>query len=158
MASFILQQNNSIYLYHWYGSTTPLKISTKLKIDPSKWNKNKQRALKDDISYKGTPINKELIRYEDALYKALEYYKFNGGFSKSNINQKVRELVSNGLYTKKKLPTEYFLPFFTELYEDYKLKGINNWKGYGTTLNHMKTFFRRKKPFFDNIDTNFYIN
>lgn len=157
MASFILQKNNAIYLYHWYGSTTPLKISTKLKIDPSKWNKNKQRALRDAISYNGTPINKELIRYEDALYQALEYFKFNGGFSGSNVNQKVREFISNGLYTRKKLPTEYFLPFFTEQYEEYKLKGINNWKGYGTTLNHLRLFFGKRKPTFNDINTNFYV-
>jgi integrase len=157
MASFILQKNNAIYLYHWYGSSTPIKISTNLKIDPSKWNKNKQRALKDDISYKGAFINKELIRYENALYRALEYFKFNGGFSGSNVNQKVREFISNGEYTKPKKSPEYFLPFYTELYEDYKKRKVNNFKGYGTTLNHLKTFFGNSKPTFKDIDTNFYV-
>lgn len=157
MASFILQKSNAIYLYHWFGSTTPIKISTKLKIDPSKWNKNKQRALKDDYEYKGIPINKELIRYENALYKALEYYKFNGGFSIQNVTSKIKELVSNGLYVKAKKQKEYFLPFYTKLYKEYKEKNINNWKSYGTTLNHLNKFFGKRKPTFNDIDTMFYI-
>ena len=71
MATFRKESNGYIYLYHWINPSTPLKVSTKLKIDQNGWNKKKCRPKSIDASYNGINILIEMSRYEDALNEAL---------------------------------------------------------------------------------------
>lgn len=43
MATFRRERNGYIYLYHWLNSITPLKVSTRIKINEKEWNKKKAK-------------------------------------------------------------------------------------------------------------------
>jgi len=40
--------------------------------------------------------------------------------------------------------------------DHYKSKCINNWVGYQSTLKHLKSFFKKRKPRFEEVDSRFY--
>ena len=77
MATFRLHPNGVIYFYHWITSDKPMKVSTKLKIDPEKWDKDKMRPTSSRIKYNGVNITRELIRFENAFQEALKYLSDN---------------------------------------------------------------------------------
>ena len=43
MATFRREKTGYIYLYHWLNPTTPLKVSTRIKVEEKEWNKKKSR-------------------------------------------------------------------------------------------------------------------
>jgi hypothetical protein len=84
MATFRRENTGYIYLYQWLTPTTPLKVSTRVKIDEKEWNKKKSQPKDIEATYLGKPIVNELKRYEYALNKAL---------SKSNTEKGVSPFV-----------------------------------------------------------------
>lgn len=155
MATFLLHSNQSIYMYHWFDSITVFKISTRLKLDVSKWDKKKGKAKSSKSIYNGKNINSEISRYERALYNTIDYFKVNRGLSMQNFKLKFKELLSPisivQVMNKKK-----FKSYFEELYEEKKALNTCYWKGYGTTLNHLKKFLGNRNPSFDDINAKFY--
>lgn len=156
MATFRLYDNNIIYLYHWVNSRQPFKYSTGIKVDPEKWDKSKKRPKSHNLKYKGKNVIRELSRIENAFYDAMNHFEINGGFSTLKLREKIRENLSGA----SKIPTgnqSRFLTFYEEQVESYKAQNINNWKGYNNTLNHLKKFFGRRAPDFEDIDLSFFI-
>jgi len=71
MATFRRESTGYIYLYHWLTPTSPLKVSTRIKIEEKAWNKKKSRPRDIDATYPGKKIVTEMEPYEYALNKAL---------------------------------------------------------------------------------------
>jgi len=156
MSNFNLNKNGTIYLIHHYGQSNPVRISTHIKIDSNKWDKAKQKAKSSNYTYDGLKINIELIRHASAFNKALQFYEQNSGFSLQNIKQKYLEFLSPGKYLNTNQKVLGFIEFFEQRKNKYKKEGINNWSGYGSTLNHLKKYFKTKQPTFEEIDSRFY--
>lgn len=157
MASFLLHDSNVIYLHHWINSYVPrIKISTKIKIDPQNWDKNKGRARNDKFKFNGKSINKELIKHEKAFYDAINYYEINTGFSIRNLKDKYKDNLVTGSIPRVVHQKTGFIDYFEETYNDLKANKIDRYKNYGTTLRHLKDYFKRIKPSFEDIDMSFY--
>ncbi len=157
MSTFSLHPNGTIYLYHWITPTQPFKASTRLKIEASKWNKEKMRPKSPTYTYKGVNVRKELIRIENAFLEAWNYFQTNAGFSPIKLKQKFKTnlLPEPARVTSK--DSKQFLDFFSNMLEEYKTTmKKNSWKGYRTTLMHLKNFFGRSRPNFEDIDMAFY--
>ena len=157
MSTFRLEPNGVIYLYHWISHTRPFKFSTGLKIAASKWNKEKMRPRSPGYKYNGMNVSQELIRIESAFLEAWNYFRINGGLTTIKLKQKFKEELSSvpeSIVTNDK-PS--FLDFFGQTVLQYKAANKNNWQGYTTTLNRLKSYFGTDKPEFDDIDTAFYI-
>lgn len=158
MSTFRLEPNDVIYLYHWINPKQPFKLSTGLRIDAKKWNKEKSRARSANSVYNGKNINSELSRIDGAFHVAWNYFQANGGFSPIKLRTKIKELLSaepGSISTSNNLR---FLDFFSKQVEEYKASGTSSWKGYQTTLEHLKKYFGREIPTFEDIDSSFYIN
>lgn len=156
MSTFRLRQNSSIYIYHYYGDSNPIRISTKLKIDANKWDKAKQKAKSSNYKSNGKFINRELVKHEAALEKAVQFYEQNKGFSPRNFITKYREYLNPGSLSKSELKKVKFLEFFQRTYDNLKDNKHARYKSYGTTLNHLTKFFKRTRPTFEDIDLKFY--
>lgn len=156
MSTFRVHPNSGIYIYHYYGDSNPIRISTKLKIDPNKWDKAKQRAKSSNYKSNGKFINRELVKHEAAVEKAVQYYEQNKGFSQRNFITKYREYLNPGSLSKKELKRIKFLEFFQESYDHLKENKHMRYKSYGTTLNHLRNYFKRTRPSFEDIDLKFY--
>ncbi len=156
MSTFRLHDNGSIYILHYYGDSNPIRISTKLKIDSNKWDKVKQKAKSANFKSKGKNINRELILHQSALEKAVQYFEQNRGFSVQNFKNKYKEFLTPGSLSNNKQRKTNFLEFFTTIYDELKAKKIDRYINYGTTLNHLNNYFKRKNPSFEDIDMRFY--
>ncbi len=156
MSTFRLHANGSIYVLHYYGGSNPIRISTKLKIDPDKWDKTKQKAKSVNYKYKGKSINRELIRHQSAIESTVQYFEQNSGFSIKNFKVKYQEFLTPGSISKSQIYRMKFLDFFDKKYEEMKANKQIRHKGYGSTLNHLKGYFKFRKPSFEDIDMSFY--
>ena len=156
MSTFRLRSNGSIYIYHYYGDSNPIRISTKLKIDPNKWDIAKQKAKSSNYKSNGKFINSELVKHEAALEKAVQYYEQNTGFSTRKFIAKYREFLNPGSLSKTELRKVKFLEFFQQSYDKLKKDKHLRHKSYGTTLNHLKKYFKSMRPAFEDIDLKFY--
>ncbi len=71
MATFKLQKNGFIYLYHWIDRKNCFRITTKMKLEERDWNSSKSRPKNPEATYNGYKITNQLVRYEAALTRAL---------------------------------------------------------------------------------------
>jgi len=71
MATFKLQKNGFIYLYHWIDRKNCFKITTKMKLDERNWNRSKSRPKNPEATFNGYKITNELVRFEATLTRAL---------------------------------------------------------------------------------------
>lgn len=156
MANFNLHKNGTIYIQHHHGQSNPIRISTKIKIDPTRWDKTKQKAKSANYMYNGLKINNELIRHMSAFNKAIQFYEQNDGYSLPNIKSKYLDYLSPGELLPNRQRVIGFIDFFEQRKDKYENEDINNWPGYGSTLNHLKLYFKRKQPSFEDIDSRFY--
>ncbi len=157
MANFTLNSKGVIYFYHWVSPKEPLKVSTKIKIDPAKWNGKKEKAKNDKLVVNGKNVNRELIRFKESFYEALTYCENNNCMTLENLRRKFRELLGIKISQKRKVNNKSFLIFFKRVVDEYKAKNINYWQGYQTTYNHLKNFFGEDDPSFDEINSKFYL-
>ncbi len=149
MATFRRESNGFIYIYHWVDPSTPLKVSTRIKIDDKEWNKKKARPRDLDANYQGNSIIREMERYESALIRALNKHNTD------NI-QLLREEVYMQL---KKADTSNpidFIDYFQAYVNEAKEAGKSNWKAYNTCLNHLNVYFNNKPVPYSSIDLRFY--
>ncbi len=149
MATFRRESNGFIYIYHWVDPSTPLKVSTRIKIDDKEWNKKKARPRDLDANYQGNSIIREMERYESALIRALNKHDTD------NI-QLLREEVYMQL---KKADTSNpidFIDYFQAYVNEAKEAGKSNWKAYNTCLNHLNVYFNNKPVPYSSIDLRFY--
>ncbi len=157
MVKFRLEPNGVIYLYHWATSKLPIKISTRIKIDSTEWNKDKMRPNSVRYKYKGKNVTAELVRIEAIYYKVWNYFQETSNFTPIKLKQKFKELLSSGTIIPSQNENPRFLEFFSQLLEEYKITmKRDSWKGYNTTLTHLKDFFGRNIPNFEDIDMSFY--
>jgi site-specific recombinase XerD len=156
MSTFRLRSNGSIYIYHYYGDSNPIRISTKLKIEQNKWDTSKQKAKSSNYKSNGKFINRELVKHEAAIEKAVQFYEQNQGFSTRNFIAKYREFLNPGSLSGAELKKVKFLEFFQKSYDKLKDNKHIRYKSYGTTLNHLKTYFNNIRPAFEDIDLKFY--
>ncbi len=157
MSTFRLYENGVIYMYHWLTPKKPLKVSTGLKIDPAKWNPGKMRPKSPNIQYKGKNITRELIKHEEALHEALNYFSNNPGFSAMKLKERYkRNLTSENIQPLNADDTS-FLKYYANKAEQYKVSGKSNYKGYFTTLGHLRKYFGKERPEFEDINTAFYL-
>jgi len=157
MISFYLHNSGSIYIRYYHHSTpNAIKVSTKIKIDSDKWDKNKQKAKSSKLTYKGKQINAEIKRHENAFEKAVQFYEQHRGFSQGNVRRKYLEYLSPGLIHLSTREKQDFLKYFNSLVEKYKATGQDIHKEYSTTLNHLKECFKGRELLFDDIDSAFY--
>ncbi len=157
MSNFYLRNDGIIYLrYYFQGEPNSIRFSTKIKIDPEKWDNNKQKAKSSKQTFEGKRINPELKRHERAFEKAIQFYEQNSGFSKSNVRQKYLEFLSPGLVNIKKSNTSTFLEYFETLVNKYETNGQAIYKEYRTTYNHLKKYFGIRSLLFEEIDSKFY--
>ena len=157
MSTFRLHPNGVIYFYHWFTPDKPLKVSTKLKIDPDKWDKDKMRPISSRIQYKGLYIARELIRYENAFQEALKYLtESEDVVTYMKLKERFKQELIPNKNVRAKKGKQGFLQFFESIVTNYKTADINDWKSYQTTLNQLKQYFVKNNPDFDDIDTAFY--
>ena len=157
MSNFYLRNDGIIYLrYYFQGEPNSIRFSTKIKIDPEKWDNNKQKAKSSKQTFEGKRINPELKRHERAFEQAIQFYEQNSGFSKSNVRLKYLEYLSPGLIHSSTREKQDFLKYFDSLVEKYKATGQDIHKEYNTTLNHLKKCFIGRELLFVDIDSAFY--
>ena len=149
MATFRRESNGFIYLYHWVDPNTPLKVSTRIKIDVKEWNKKKARPRDLDANYQGNSIIKEMERYESALIKAINKHDTD------NI-QLLREEVYMQLNKADTSNPVDFIDYFQAYVNEAKEAGKSNWKAYNTCLNHLNVYFNSKPVPYSSIDLRFY--
>ena len=149
MATFRRERNGSIYLYHWLNPSTPLKISTRIKIDEKEWNKKKARPRDLDATYQGNSIIREMERYESALIRAINKHDTD------NI-QLLREEVYMQLNKADTNNPIDFIDYFRAYVNEAKEAGKSNWKAYNTCLNHLNVYFSNKPVPYSSIDLRFY--
>lgn len=149
MATFRRESNGYIYLYHWIDPNTPLKVSTRIKIDGKKWNKKKARPRDLDANYQGNSIIREMERYESALIGALNKHDTD------NI-QLLREEVYMQLNKADTSNPVDFIDYFQAYVNEAKEAGKSNWKAYNTCLNHLNVYFKNKPVPYSSIDLRFY--
>ena len=134
MATFRREPNGYIYLYHWVDPNTPLKVSTRIKIDGKEWNKKKARPRDLEANYQGKSIIREMERYESALIRALNKHDTD------NI-QLLREEVYMQLNKADTSNPVDFIDYFLAYVNEAKEAGKSNWKAYNTCLNHLNVYF-----------------
>jgi site-specific recombinase XerD len=149
MATFRREPNGFIYLYHWVDPSTPLKVSTRIKIDEKGWNKKKARPRDLDANYRGNSIIREMERYESALIRALNKHDTD------NI-QLLREEVYMLLNKADTSNPVDFVDYFQAYVNEAKEAGKSNWKAYNTCLNHLNVYFSNKPVPYSSIDLRFY--
>ncbi|RLD94366.1 MAG: hypothetical protein DRJ13_14965 [Bacteroidetes bacterium] len=149
MATFRRESNGYIYLYHWIDPNTPLKVSTRIKIDEKEWNKKKARPRDLDANHQGNSIIREMERYESALIGALNKHDTD------NI-QLLREEVYMQLNKADTSNPVDFIDYFRAYVNEAKEIGKSNWKAYNTCLNHLNVYFNNKPVPYSSIDLRFY--
>ena len=157
MSTFRLYENGVIYLYHWLTPKKPFKVSTGLRIDPAKWNPDKMRPKSPSLQFKGKNITRELIKHEEALHEALNYFSNNPGFSALKLKERYKRNLTNEDVQPLNAENTSFLKYFTDKAEEFKVIGKSNYKGYFTTVIHLKKYFGKDRPEFEDIDTAFYL-
>ena len=161
MATFIMHKSGVIYFYHWLTPKEKLKVSTKIKIEKKKWNKWKEKATSNKVTYNGKIVNVELIKYRETFYKALIYCEQNDCLTLENLRNKYRKLLGMPIIKKRRIQRKVkigFVGYFKQVIDEYKSKNIISWKSLKTTLNHIDRYFQGKDPSFESIDSIFYIN
>jgi hypothetical protein len=156
MAHFNLQANGFIYLVHWINPQTPLKISTKIKIDPSAWNKVTQQPIDPNLKDKdGIKIIDALARYRGAMAEALAIVKVTAGNLKDIFHSKLSgEIKRGGSISLKRVG---FLEYFKTRVEEFEADGRSNHKSYRTTLNNLEKYFKNRKHSFEELGKQFFI-
>ncbi len=158
MSTFRIEPNGTIYLYQWINSLQIfLKHSTRLKITRSKWNRKKMRPISPGYLYKEKNVTQELIKTEAAFNEAWNYFQTNGGFSPLKLKERFKNNLSNESVISTASINTRFLDFFSKIVNEYKeTKQKNGWKSYNTTLGHLKKYFNREVPTFEDINMEFY--
>ncbi len=149
MATFRRESNGYIYLYHWINPTTPLKVSTKLKIELTDWNKKKARPRDVNATYLGSNIIDEMKRYENTLGESLIKYPED---SVQVVRHELGKLLNNSSIK------EYsdFLEYFKDFKEKAKQEERSNWKSYNTCYKHLCKYQNNKPLPFSAVDMRFY--
>jgi len=158
MSTFRLHENGIIYLYHWLTPKKAFKTSTGLKIDKSKWNPGNMRPKSAKYKYNGKNVTRELIKHQEALQEALNYFDNNSGFSILKLKERYKRNLTNDNIIRIKNNDTSFLKYFAARTDEYEAIKKSNWKIYKTTLNHLKEYFGRERPEFEDIDTKFYLD
>jgi site-specific recombinase XerD len=154
MATFKLQKNGFIYLYHWIDRKNCFRITTKMKLEERDWNSSKSRPKNPEATYNGYKITNQLVRYEAALTRALA---LQPEVTKSNLGEFKKLFISilspaNGNETK-----EYnFLSYFDAYLQKIKERKQSNYKAYRTCYNRLTEYFKSPSVPFDKIDMKFY--
>lgn len=157
MAKLVQHPNGVIYVYHYIDRITPVKLSAKIKLDKTQWNKVKECPVDDKLTFKGKNVESELLKHKKAMNDAVIYLEVNGGMSAENVKMRYKIYLNAGSKRKAVEDNQLrFLDFFAQLVDEYKTEEKSNWKAYKTTLNYLKEFFGRKRPTFDDINTRFY--
>jgi len=154
MAHFKLQGNGFIYLFHWIDRHHYFRISTKMKIEKKDWNKDKQRPKKVDATYNSFTITNELVRYEDALNKALNLQPDVSSETLPEFKKLFLNIISPAKSKKRK--ENDFLSYFEAYVKEVKAKKQTNYKGYLTCYNRLKGYFNKPKVPFSTIDMRFF--
>ncbi len=154
MATFKLQKNGFIYLYHWIDRKNCFKITTKMKLEESNWNNSKSRPKNPEATYNGYKIINELVRYEGALTRALS---LQPEVAKSNLAEFKKLFISilspaNG----KEVKELDFLTYFDSYLHKIKERKQSNYKAYRTCYNRLTEYFKSSSVPFDKIDMKFY--
>ncbi len=151
-------RGNSIYMNYYYnGNSNPLRISTKIKIDPVNWDKHKQKAKSSSLKYKGKSINKELTSHQNALYSAIQYYEQNAGFSEKNLKAKYFEFLYPGSIPVSKQKKNSFLDYYKCKLKFMFESDMDISSEYRTTYNHLIEFSSGVDYSFNDIDMKFYV-
>ncbi len=158
MSTFRLHVNGIIYLYHWITPKRPFKVSTGLKIDKSNWNAKKMNPRSPNFKFNGKNVTRELIKHKEALHEALNYFDINSGFSSMKLKERYKSNLTNDNAKQFRDQNTSFLNYFSVKVEEFKANNKSNWKIYNTTLIHLKEYFGRERPEFEDIDTSFYMS
>lgn len=140
MATFKLQNNGFIYLFHWIDRKNYFKITTKMKLKEQEWNRLKSRPKNPEATFNGYKITNELVRYESALTRALA---IQPEVSKNNLGEFKKLFMSilspaNGVEVKQ----HDFLSYFNAYLHKIKERKQSNYKAYRTCYNRLKEYFK----------------
>ena len=139
MATFKLQKNGFIYLYHWIDRKNCFRITTKMKLEERDWNRSKARPKNPEATFNGYKITNELVRYESALNRALA---IQPEVSKSNLKDFKRLFQSILSPANRVEEKEHdFLSYFNTYLHKIKERKQSNYKAYKTCYNRLTEYF-----------------
>ncbi|WP_439184765.1 phage integrase SAM-like domain-containing protein [Carboxylicivirga taeanensis] len=153
MTSFINTKNGFIYITHWLDENV-LRLSTRMKVDKKQWNSKKQRPKNKSLHYNGINVNSELGRLENAMNEAVNYLHINNQLSKSNLKLKYLELI--GKAPKTRFIEYHFLSYFKEVTDVSFIQNKSNYATLNNSFQLLKSYFKKKKPGFEEINMGFY--
>lgn len=152
-ANFRLEKNNYVYMYHWINSDTPFKVSTKVKLNPAQWDKDKQTPLDSTLKdSKGVKVIDTLAKYRSAFTDALTEIKVTRKDLKTTFYTKLSgQVVRGGVAAPIK-----FLEFFENMTKQFNDDLKSDRTGYVDTYNKLNKFFGRTRPSFNALDVQFF--